>query len=72
MHIATLAEAIAAAPPFQPEDALFAPESWGWSLAVLSEATVHAIAQVDAISDAIAEWMAILQRANIESCEKLR
>jgi hypothetical protein len=70
MHIAALTEALGVMPP-QPEDALFAPESWGWSLRTVSDASVRAIAHVDAPLKAVASWQSILCRINVDLLEDL-
>lgn len=71
VHIAALAEALGVVSASQPEDTLFAPESWAWSLRTVSEASVRAIAQINAPLETVASWHAILRRVNVDVFEDL-
>jgi hypothetical protein len=61
MDVALLGKALGAQGQSEPEDALFAPESFGWSLHVIPESFVRALSRVASVPDALRAWHRLLQ-----------
>jgi hypothetical protein len=54
--VGLLGKSLGAAEPRETEEALFAPEHFGWSLCVMSEASVRVLAAVPCVAGAIEIW----------------
>jgi len=61
MEVGVLGKALGAPAPSEPSDALYAPESWGWSLRILPEPVVRTFAQTPAVDEAVAAWHRALE-----------